>query len=189
LNSVAIGQNAAQNNQGVNSVSIGVASSSAGNTATALGAISSAAHTNSTAIGYLASTTGDNTIQLGNSSVTSVNTSGTINTSGAVNAKSFYLNASNAITAASTTTIDLSLSNIFKISLGTSISTINLTNAKPGTYVIEFIQGGTNNVTFPSAWRWSAGLVPIITQTANKIDLVTLVYDGSTYFASTVQNF
>lgn len=183
LNSVAIGQSAAQNNQGSNSVAIGVASNSTANTATALGANSAANYTNSTAIGYQATTTADNTIQLGNSSVSNVNTSG------AINAKSFYLNASNAITAAANTTIDLSLSNIFKVSLGTSISTLNLTNAKPGTYIIEFIQGGTNNVSFPGAWRWSTGIVPIITQTANKIDLVTLVYDGSTYFASTVQNF
>ena len=183
MNAVAIGSGAGNTNQGTNSVALGVASSSTGTTATALGAISSAGGTNSTAIGYQATTSADNTIQLGNSSVTNVNTSG------AVNAKSFYLNVSNAITAASTTTIDLSLSNIFKVSLGTSISTLNLTNAKPGTYIIEFIQGGTNNVSFPSAWRWSGSLAPIITQTANKIDLVTLVYDGSTYFASTVQNF
>jgi hypothetical protein len=134
-------------------------------------------------IGYQATTTADNTIQLGNTSVTSVNTSA------AINAKSFYLNSSNSITAGNTTTIDLSNNNIFKISLGTDIATLTLNNAKPGTYIIEIIQGGTYNVTFPSAWRWASGLIPIITPTANKIDIVTLVYDGSTYFASTVQNF
>jgi hypothetical protein len=106
------------------------------------------------------------------------------------NAKSFYLNATNAVTAAASTTIDLSLSNIFKVSLGADISVLTLNNVKPGTYIIEFIQGGTYNVTFPTTnWKWAAGLVPIITQTSGKIDIVTLVYDGSTYFASTVQNF
>ena len=183
-NSVAIGTNAAQTGQGQNAVAIGISSSSAANFSTAIGPNTAAGFTNSTAIGYQATATAANTIQLGNSSVTSVNTSG------AVNAKSFYLNASSAITAAATTTIDLSLSNIFKVSLGADVSTLNLTNAKPGTYIIEFIQGGTYNVTFPTTnWKWAAGLVPIITQTSGKIDIVTLVYDGTYYFASTVQNF
>ena len=200
--SVALGYAAAQSNQGTNAVSLGYAAGqytqgnnavalgyAAGQTnqganSVALGASTVAAYTNSTAIGYQASTNADNTIQLGNSSVANVNTSG------AVNAKSFYLNSSTAITSATTTTIDLSLSNIFKVSLGTDISVLTLNNVKPGTYIIEFIQGGTYNVTFPTTnWKWAAGLVPIITQTSGKIDIVTLVYDGSTYFASTVQNF
>ena len=103
--------------------------------------------------------------------------------------RNIYLNSSNSITAGNTTTIDLSNNNIFKVSLGTDISSLSLTNAKPGTYIIEIIQGGTNNVTFPSDWRWASGLIPIITPTANKIDIITLVYDGSNYFASAVQNF
>ena len=190
-NSVAIGTNAAQNGQGQNAVALGISSSSAANLSTAIGGFSVAGYNNSTAIGYQATTTADNSIQLGNSNLTSVNTSGTINTIGAVNAKSFNLNSSTAITAATTTTIDLSTSNIFKVSLGADISVLTLNNAKPGTYIIEFIQGASTlyNVTFPSGWKWAAGLVPIVTQTINKIDIVTLVYDGSTYFASAVQNF
>ena len=183
-NSVAIGSNAAQTGQGQNAVAIGISSSSAANYSTAIGPNTAAGFTNSTAIGYQATATAANTIQLGNSSVTNVNTSG------AVNAKSYYLNASSAITAAASTTIDLSLSNIFKVSLGTDIGALSFTNAKPGTYIIEFIQGGTYNVTFPTTnWKWAAGLIPIITQTSGKIDIVTLVYDGTYYFASTVQNF
>ena len=183
LNSIAIGTSAAQNGQGNNAVAIGIASNSTGNSATAIGASSSAGYENSTAIGHQASTTAVNTIQLGNTSVTD------IKTSGAVNAKSFYLNATNAVTSASSTTIDLSLSNMFKVSLGASISSLNLSNAKIGTYVIQFIQGGTYSVSFPTTWKWSGSLVPIITTTAGKIDLITIVYDGSTYFASAVQNF
>ena len=183
LNSIAIGASAAQNGQGNNAVAIGIASNSTGNSATAIGASSSAGYENSTAIGHQATITAANTIQLGNTSITDVKTSG------AVNAKSFYLNATNAVTAASSTTIDLSLSNMFKVSLGASISSLNLSNAKIGTYVIQFIQGGTYSVSFPTTWKWSGGLVPIITTTSGKIDLITIVYDGSTYFASAVQNF
>ena len=183
LNSIAIGVSAAQNGQGNNAVAIGIASNSTGNSATAIGAASSAGYENSTAIGHQAITTATNTIQLGNTSITD------INTRGAVNAKSFYLNAANAVTAAASTTIDLSLSNIFKVSLGANITSLSLSNAKTGTYVIQFIQGGTYSVSFPTAWKWSGGLVPIITTTTGKIDLITIVYDGSIYFASAVQNF
>jgi hypothetical protein len=163
-----------------------VASSSTGNTATALGAIASAGYTNSTAIGYQATTTADNTIQLGNSSVTTVNTSGT------VNAKSYYWNGISTITAGSITTIDLSTNNIFKVNLGQTIETLNLTNARPGTYIIEFVQNGQGNsrIVFPTTnWKWAGRVTPEITTIANAIDIVTIVYDGTTFFASAVQNF
>jgi hypothetical protein len=57
-----------------------------------------------------------------------------------------------------------------------------------GTYLLEIIQGGTYTVTFP-AWKWSGGTPPTITATSGKIDIITIVYDGTTYFASAVQNF
>jgi hypothetical protein len=204
INNVAVGQSALSLNTASNNTAVGYQSAFANTSGTGITAIGYQALTASTgndntavgyqalttntsgtgltAIGYQATTTADNSIQLGNSNVTSVNTSGTINTSGAVNAKSFNLNSSTAITAATTTTIDLSTSNIFKVSLGADISVLTLNNAKPGTYIIEFIQGASTlyNVTFPSGWKWAAGLVPIVTQSINKIDIVTLVYDGST---------
>lgn len=111
---------------------------------------------------------------------------------GTTMAKSYKMTVPSSITAAATTTIDLSTGNMFKVNLGTNITSLSfLSSSSPGTYIIEFIQDGTGSrtVTFPAAWKWSGGTVPTITTTANKIDIVTLIYDGSTYFASIVQNF
>jgi hypothetical protein len=60
-----------------------------------------------------------------------------------------------------------------------------------GSYIIEFVQDATGNrvVSFPTNWKWSGRIVPEITLVGNAIDIVTLVFDGTTYFASAVQNF
>ncbi len=106
-------------------------------------------------------------------------------------AKSYKMTVPAAITATATTNIDLSTGNMFKVNLGANITSLTFSNAIPGTYIIEFIQDGTGNRTliFPAAWKWSGGTTPTITSAANKIDIVTVIYDGTTYFASIVQNF
>jgi hypothetical protein len=95
------------------------------------------------------------------------------------------------ITAAATTTIDLSLGNVFTVNMGLNVTTLTLTNPVVGTYLLKFVQDatGVRDVTFPIAWKWAGGVIPNLTNTANKLDIVTLVYDGTTYFATIVQNF
>ena len=132
---------------------------------------------------------------LGDATATSIN-AGTISStsimvSGDVTAKRFKLTMPNAITAASTTNIDLSGGNVFTVNMGLNITTLNLTNPVVGTYLIKFVQDatGTRDVTFPVAWKWAGGVSPSLTNTANKIDIVTLIYDGATYYTTIVQNF
>jgi len=117
-------------------------------------------------------------------------TTSTISNSGSITAKNYVITVPSATTAAATTSINLSTGNIFKINLGANITTLSLSNALVGTYILEFIQGGTYTVTFPTTnWKWSGGSAPTITATSGKTDIVTIVYDGTTYFASAVQNF
>jgi hypothetical protein len=108
--------------------------------------------------------------------------------SGAITAKTYITTVPAAITAAATTTLDFSTGNILKVNLGRN-TTLSVTNATAGTYLLEIIQGGTYTVAFPAAWKWSGGTAPTITATSGKTDIITLVYDGTTYFASAVQNF
>ena len=77
------------------------------------------------------------------------------------------------------------------LNLSANITTLTLTNTAVGTYLIKFIQDGTGSktVAFPSDWLWSGGTAPTITPTANKTDIVTLIYDGTTYYAAISQNF
>lgn len=132
---------------------------------------------------------------LGNASATSINT-GTITattaitSSGDISAKRFKLTMPSAITAAATTTIDMSTGNVFTVNLAANITTLTLTNAGVGTYLIKFVQTvGSKTVAFPAGWRWAGGVIPTITTTLNKLDIVTLIYDGTTYYATIVQNF
>ena len=113
-----------------------------------------------------------------------------ITVNGSITATKYIAIIPTATAAASTTDIDLSTGNIFKIELGTNITRLNLNNITAGTYILEFIQSGTFTVTFPTTnWKWSGGTVPTITATNGKTDIVTIVYDGTTYFASAIQNF
>ena len=111
--------------------------------------------------------------------------------SGDVTAKRYVLTQPSAIASAATTTIDLSTGNVFQVNLGANITTLTLTNPAVGTYLVKFTQDatGTRTVAFPAAWKWSGGTAPIVTVTAAKTDIVTLIYDGTTYYAAIVQNF
>ena len=118
-------------------------------------------------------------------------TATTINVSGDITAKRFKLTMPSAITAAATTTIDLSGGNVFTVNMGLNITTLTLTNPVVGTYLLKFVQDatGTRDVSFPTAWKWAGGVIPSLTNTANKLDIVTLIYDGTTYYTTIVQNF
>jgi hypothetical protein len=216
--------------------------------------------TNQIVIGYNAIGNGSNTIQLGNTSVTNVKTSGTITAggvtypnidgtagqvltanangiptwtsasstvnassisgivavanggtgvtsstgtgsvvlsnsptfSGPITAKQYVVTSPTTISAAATTTIDLSTGNLFEVALGANISTLTLTNPSKGTYLIKLKQDntGSRTVVFPTtSWLWAGGTIPTITTTANKTDFITIIFDGSTYYATAVQNF
>jgi hypothetical protein len=132
---------------------------------------------------------------LGVASATSIN-AGTITatsaivSNGDISAKRFKLTMPSAITAAATTTIDMSSGNVFTVNLSANITTLTLTNAGVGTYLIKFFQNvGSKTVAFPAGWKWAGGVIPTLTATINKLDIVTLIYDGTTYYATIVQNF
>lgn len=114
-----------------------------------------------------------------------------INATGDITAKRFKLTMPSATTASATTNIDLSTGNVFTINLGANITTLTTSNAAVGTYLVKFVQDatGSRTVNFPAAWKWAGGIVPTLTTTASKLDIVTLVYDGATFYATIVKNF
>ncbi len=133
---------------------------------------------------------------LGDASATSISTgtitaTSSITSNGDMTAKRFKLTMPSAITAATTTTIDLSTGNVYTVNVGLNITTLTLNNPVVGTYLIKFLQVGTGNwsITFPTGWKWAGGVVPSITPTTGKLDIVTLIYDGTNYYATIVKNF
>jgi hypothetical protein len=106
-----------------------------------------------------------------------------------VKAKTFQLTQPTAINSTTTTTLDLSTGNLLELVL-TGPTTLAFSNPKIGTYIIKVKQDATGGRTlsFP-VMKWSDAAVPSITTSANAIDLITLIYDGTHYYGSCLQNF
>jgi hypothetical protein len=112
------------------------------------------------------------------------------NFTGDLKAKTYILTNPTTTTAStSTTTINLATGNVLEVLLNVN-TTLSFTNPRIGTYIIKIKQDGTGNktVTFPTI-KWADDAVPTITATANRTDLVTLIYDGTHYYATCLQNF
>jgi hypothetical protein len=89
-----------------------------------------------------------------------------------------------------TTTIDWISGNLADITL-TSNTLFTLNNPVIGTYIVKLTQGGGGGFisTWPATVKWSGGIAPVLTATAGKIDIITLVWDGTSYYASYALNF
>ena len=121
---------------------------------------------------------------LGDATATSVTASSDIK------AKRYIQYATTAISSTSTTNFDLSRGNVIQVNLATSIAEITFTNEAVGTYLIKFKQTvGSKTVNFPDTWLWSGGVEPVVSATLGRTDIVTLIYDGTNYYAAIVQNF
>jgi len=68
--------------------------------------------------------------------------------------------------------------------------TLTLTNGKAGAAYLILIRQRSlaRNVIWPASVKWAGGVTPVITLTANTVDIVSLIYDGTDYYASIVQN-
>lgn len=80
-------------------------------------------------------------------------------------------------------TIDWSNGVIQKLTL-TASCVLTFTNPSLGRLQIKLIQDGTGNrtVNFPVTCKWEGGAAPILSVTANAIDIVSFFYDGTNYF-------
>ena len=107
-----------------------------------------------------------------------------------VKAKRYIQYATAAISSTTTTNIDLSTGNVLQVNLANSITSITFSNEAVGTYLIKFKQTvGSKTVKFPDTWLWSGGAEPVVSATLGRTDIVTLIYDGTNYYAAIVQNF
>jgi len=92
--------------------------------------------------------------------------------------------------AGGTVNIPYSSGNIVNLTL-TASTTLTFSNAVVGTYILEVIQGGSGSytLTYPASVKWSGGTAPTLTTTVGKTDIITLFYDGTTYFGTYSLNY
>jgi len=94
--------------------------------------------------------------------------------------------------SAGAVTFDCSLADIFSATLVNGTPTaITLSNARAGSYVIRLLQpaGGSATVTWSTTIVWTGGSAPTLTTTANYCDIITLIYDGTTWRGVATLNF
>jgi len=96
------------------------------------------------------------------------------------------------IVAAGAVTFNCALADIFATTLVTGTPTaITMSNARAGSFVVRLQQpaGGSATVTWATTIVWAGGTAPTLTTTANYSDIITLIYDGTTWRGTATLNF
>lgn len=97
------------------------------------------------------------------------------------------------VTAASSTTFDLSAGHVIKLTHGANITSLTISNppASGEAFTITIVRtkdaGGTaRTISWPAAVKWPSGTAPTLTSTANSVDVITLFsIDGGTTYRGT----
>lgn len=136
----------------------------------------------------------DTTPQLGgtldavNNDITNVNK---------ITAKEFVADNQTVTSTAGVVTVDAISGTFAEITLSEDITTFNVRNMVKGEPLTIMINTGAGSFAV-SGWQkdgsapnflWSGGTAPTITTTASKVDIVTLICDGTNIYAAIVQDF
>lgn len=95
------------------------------------------------------------------------------------------------ISSSTSLTVNFNNGNFIQINLVSNITSLTLSNASPGIYIFELTQDSTGNrtVTWPASVKWPGNVPPVLSTSAGKIDIITLVYDGSNYYGTYALNY
>lgn len=89
-------------------------------------------------------------------------------------------------------TIDFSTGNISKVTLSENITSITLSGATAGDWLAIVVTQGASSYTvagWPATVKWAlGGTAPTISTTNGAVDIVTMFYDGTNYYASVSQD-
>jgi hypothetical protein len=91
------------------------------------------------------------------------------------------------------TTIDWQLGNMFNFQFGAFNETFTFTAPlQAGTFILKLVQDsvGSRTATFPASVKWAGGVAPTLTTTLTTgTDIITLYWDGTSYFCVDALNF
>lgn len=114
-----------------------------------------------------------------------------------ITAKEFVAGNQTVTSTAGVVTVDAISGTFVEITLSEDITTFNVRNMVKGEPLTIMINTGAGAFAV-SGWQkdgsapnflWSGGTAPTITTTASKVDIVTLICDGTNIYASAVQDF
>jgi hypothetical protein len=104
--------------------------------------------------------------------------------------KSFGTIGNKEVANTTTHTLDLSKGNFIELTLNSSTS-LTIINPEIGPVIIKLVQGvgGTKTVTWPSTIKWPEANQPNLSNTQGSWDIITLLWDGTYYSATSTINF
>jgi hypothetical protein len=94
---------------------------------------------------------------------------------------------------AATTTIDVSLGNVFLISQNVSITTLTISNVPTSGTIcsitlirVHDATTTTYSITWPTSFKWVGGTAPTLTQTVGAVDIINAMTKdgGATWYAA-----
>lgn len=90
--------------------------------------------------------------------------------------------------------IDWNNGNVQVLTLASATGTVVVTMSNPasgGQYLLKIIQHASSAkaITWPANVKWLNGITPTISTGASAVDLVSMVYDGTNYYANIGQNY
>jgi hypothetical protein len=93
---------------------------------------------------------------------------------------------SQTLTDGATINWDVSLGRVATVTLGGNRTMAAPTNLKVGTYILTIIQDatGSRTITWNTVFKWTAGVAPPLTTTANAKDVFSFFSDGTNLFGS-----
>jgi hypothetical protein len=96
------------------------------------------------------------------------------------------------LTDAATVSWDASLSNVFRLTLNTAGANRAVgapSNLRVGTYILEVIQDGSGNrtITWNAAFKWPAGVAPVLSTSAGAKDIISFYCDGTNMIGSYIR--
>ena len=90
-------------------------------------------------------------------------------------------------------TLDWNNGNIQFIDISGATGTVSLTLNNPAigaSYVLKIKQGASStNVSWPGTVKWPGGVTPTITTTSGAFDVISMFYDGTSYYASSGKDY
>lgn len=78
--------------------------------------------------------------------------------------------------------INLDNGNLQSITITGAVAITQITPTHPGKYTLIVTQDGTGHVYSLSSIKWASGTAPLFSTAANKVDIMSIIYDGTNYY-------
>lgn len=133
---------------------------------------------------------GSGTIQINGVVVPAVNSTNTFSTSqiyssgiylsGGAAEEAVYSNGNSGTSLA----VNLNNGNLQSVTITGAVVITQTTPTHPGKYTLVITQDGTGHVYSLSGIKFAGGVAPAYSTAASKIDVISIIYDGSNYYGS-----